>query len=760
MSEGSDLAEKFVQAILRKGITPIELFEEYDKTGRGVISLDSFDKLLRSINYFMDRRELELLRLKYSNNQLLDYRKLCADMGPRGSLTLERTSSLNLVDFAKFAQKLHKDGTTLYDYMKGFDTSHSGKVSLAVFLQAVGASPLLMSVVKPYYNQSTNEVNYVQMQRDLDRTEFIEDKVGLMCPLPNYFGDFAAQIKARGIHIIDELEEHDPLRRGNIPKPFFLAAIGGCNLPFSPYQLEQITKPFENNGYVNYYMFLDELKKATPVNNAQTDCDYSVPLEPLLDAIKKNLQSRKLHLRDKMGGYMEADEFYRVLQFSEILIDNFERNSINKAFVMPDKRIDADTFLDRVDPKVEVIQTTAELVLQRLRHFMEVNSTSLLPILLRYDRELSHQVTANQLSSALNELRFPVTHREIQQIAQMFGNGNVLNYDKLCQQVEIQQISTATKKVYAPPETPEGRIRNVLAELYHIQKEYNFDIRGDLIRADPRKRGVLTHQQFRNILRELPMNLASQDFCALVESYTDPYSHLIYYNKFCDDIEQVGSTITLPPRVIEEPEPEPKQTSFIDSIKDIIIATLNRVAVACQSERSSISDLFRYYDKEGNGFVPTEKVIPIFRPFDKYFDDTVYEDLIKYFTDQRMPELFNWKKLHATISEIEPSKEDVLKYNQYARNKMGRETYINGIYNTIRSRLAARRKRIDDLFIDVLTDTITEKDFRNRLEKTELFLEENVIVAIIHQCLAENGKDIKWKEFCDGVTYSSPINTN
>ena len=71
-----------------------------------------------------------------------------------------------------------------------------------------------------------------------------------------------------------------------------------------------------------------------------------------------------------------------------------------------------------------------------------------------------------------------------------------------------------------------------------------------------------------------------------------------------------------------------------------------------------------------------------------------------------------------------------------------------------------RRKRIDDLFIDVLTDTITEKDFRNRLEKTELFLEENVIVAIIHQCLAENGKDIKWKEFCDGVTYSSPINTN
>ncbi|OHT00452.1 hypothetical protein TRFO_32857 [Tritrichomonas foetus] len=770
MSEGYDLADKFYGAVRRKGLTPIELFEEYDRTGKGTISLDSFEKLLRSISFYCSRDEMELIKNSYCLTDgrsekfaLLDYQKFCNDIGPNGKLTLSRTSSLNKANFYKFAQELEKNGATIYDYMKGFDSKHSGKVLLPVFLQAVGSSELVNSIIGPYYNRSTNEVNYVQMQRDLDHAEVVKEEPKVTLQLPSFFEQFVRTVHARSDNLLDEFRLKDHLKHGKLSKTMFLSIIGSLKLPFNHQQLQQIMIPFVDGDDVNYLLFCKEFDKLVP-RKEFVEYDFSSPLEPLLESIKLQASSRRLHLYEEMSGKVEYDTFFRILSNHKIKFTPNDREALHKAFLLPDNTFDADAFIEKVDPIPHHSLTTANLCIERLRNYLQETNKSLVSYFVNFDRERSNTITSNQLHSALISIGFPVNKLEVQLISQQFGNGTFLNYKDLCEQVESKQLSSFNKSVFIPPETPfNERIRVILAKIYTIAKQYNVDLHSDFLRADPRRRGTLSTQLFRNILCEIPIPVSSNDICELIENYTDPYIHLIYYDKFSTDLELIGSSIKLDHpyftrrKIDPEPEPDTKQISYIDSIRNQILMTLKRCAVAARSERLTMSDMFRRFDNSEIGYVPVEEAKAILRPIDHCFDDQAYDELIQYFHDPRMPEKFNWKKLDAAVESTDINEEDIQKINQMARTKLNLDKDMNSVYNTIRARLTARRKRIDDIFLDVLQNSLTETEFRQRLDRTNLFLDEFMIKSIIHTHEDENGK-IKWKEFCDCVTNSNPFN--
>ena len=432
MSEETDLAERFVAATKRKGITPLELFEEYDRWSRGTVTMDVFNKCLSSVSFYIKKNELELIKSKYYSNNLFDYKRFCQDIGPNGSLTLSRSIRIDQTNQQDNLQKIAKEfrysGLNIFDYLKGYDSNHDGKVSMAVFLQAVNASPLIRSAIQPYYNKTTNEVNYVQLQRDIDQIDSIDRPTldeQIKEPLPEIFKSFSSNIHSLSINLRQPFVDNDRFKRGRIPQPTFLASIGKFGLQYSPYQLQQLMKPFiSSDGTVNYILFCQEVDKLAPPKEESINYDLSSPLEPLLNYIKTDIKNRHLHLNEQLKGKMAPEDFYNVLFNYRIELTPNDKAAINKAFQTPENEIDCDGFIEKVDPVTAIPPTTVELVIDRLKNYLSNTNQSLLKHMVNFDRERSKTISLIQFRSALNSIQFNATSHEIVQIAKQFGDGN------------------------------------------------------------------------------------------------------------------------------------------------------------------------------------------------------------------------------------------------------------------------------------------------------------------------------------------------
>lgn len=783
MTEGCDLAERFNAAIRRKGIVANELFEEFDRGKRGTISYDLFNKALLSISFFINRNEINFIEKNYISNKLFDYKKFCQDISPQGSLTISSLTPSNQEILKKIARQFLYSGLNVYDYMKGFDTNHLGRVSLAVYQQAVHENPLLMECYKPYYNKSTNEVNYIQLQNDIDNIDLTENPPTISSPLPDIFPKFASQVRGRSIDLLQAFLNRDPKQHGKVTQGLFMAILGNNQLPFSHSQFQQIMIPFiTSDGFVDYKLFCQEMEKSAPEKEKQTNYDFSSPLEPLLDSIRTILKNRNLHLNNQMKGKMKLERFYSILTANLIAFSPNDVAALNKAFQSQPNEIDADAFIQKVDPIIEIPPATAELTVERLKRFLTDTHQSLSLICINYDRERSKTITLNQLRSALDALRFEINSYELQQLAQQFGNGNTVFYEELYQQVEANPLTTTQlRDVFISPQTPtKTPCLDMLTKIYNWSKNYNFDYRGEFIRADSRKRGVLSTKLFRDILGSIPINMASADMCSLIENYTDPFTKNVFYPKFCDDVDSIGSTRPLPEmtfrtRNVTLKSPDsydpkkmtihtesdyfelPKQTSYIDSIRDTILETLKRCAAGTQVERITISDLFQYHDPYKEGFVLSRDVKAILAPIDNFLDDACYQQIIDSFKDKRRPEKFAWRKFDAAVTETTITPNELKLFTQNARLKHNLDTNMSGILNSIRGRLASRNKRVDELFINATQDTITELDFRTRLNRSGLIFDESEIILIVRKYQTSDFQSIRWKEFCFDVSNSKPF---
>lgn len=787
MSIEADLAERFASATKRKGITPIELFEEYDRWDRGTITYEIFIKCLSSISFYIKKNELDIIKNEYCCNNLFEYKRFCQDIGPKGQLTLSRSIHLDQASQQDNIQKVAKEfkysGLNIFDYLKGYDSNHDGKVSMAVFLQAVSGSPLIRSAIQPYYNKTTNEVNYLQFQRDIDQIECSE-KVALddqiKEPLPEVFNEFALNVHSRSINLRGPFVDHDMFKRGKIPQPTFLASIGQFGLQYSPYQLQQLMRPFiTSDGNVNYILFCNEVDKLEPKKNSDVDYDLSSPLEPLLDFIKTEVKNRHIHLNEGLKGKMSKEDFYNVLLNYRIQLNSNDKQALNKAFQISENVIDADGFIEKVDPLIQMQATTVELVTERLRKHLENTNQSLLQHILYYDREHSKVITLIQFRSALNSIQFNATSHEIVQLAKQFGDGNsVIFYENLCSLIESRPLDTETKDVFYQAVTPsKSGALDTLTKIHNIANEYHIDLRSEFQKSDPRKRGVLPLPLFKKALSLLPrFYVGSEEVCSLIENYTDFHTHNVYYNKFCDDLSSIGSTHSISPRpktqkfstttspiktrsIDDEPEyfNLPKQSSFVDSIRDSILTTLKKCVAATTANRMTIGDLFSYHDTTKDGFVNTRDVKAILAPFDSFLEEQNYKEIIESFKDRRMPEKFAWRKFYSEVTDTKLTDEELNYFTKCARLKLGLYKNVCNICNCVRARLVSRRKRVDDLFFDCINDVIPEKEFRERLERSGFSLPENEMVSVIRHYQNEDFSGIRWKVFCDDVENSKPM---
>lgn len=788
MSEETDLAERFISATKRKGVTPLELFEEHDRWNRGSISMDTFKNCLASISFYIKRNEIDLIRNNYCTNNEFEYKRFCKDISPTGTLSLSRSTHINQnnqqENLIKLAKEFRYTGLNIFDYLKGYDINHDGKVSMAVFLQATNGSPLIKTVIQPYYNKSTNEVNYVQLQRDIDQirsTDKIDQVNQVTEPIPEVFKNFATDVHAGSIALKESFADHDQYKRGKVPQYIFLASIGKFGLQYSPYQLQQMMKPFiTSDGQVDYHLFCQEVDKLAPEKEEITKVDHSSPLEPLLESIKTEVRNRHISLNSRIKGRMASDDFFNILFDYRLLKNLNDKIALNKAYQISPNEIDADSFIEKVDPPPHIQMTTTELVIERLKNHLINTNQSLLEHISNFDRERSKKISVLQFRSVLNSIQFNATSHEILQISKQFGDGSsFIYYDELCKLIETRPIETETRDVFMPAVTPSNNAcLDSLTKIYNSAKNYQIDLRGEFLKSDPRKRGAIPLILFKKVLGVLPLiRLNSEDMASLFESYTDFYTHNVYYTKFCDDVEKIGSTHTIPPRTVSPritPNSSPiksrstdlesghfelpKQTSFIDSIRDSILTTLKKCAAASQAGRMTIGDLFSYHDVTNDGFVNTRDVKAILRPFDSYLDDESYTQIIESFKDRRMPEKFAWRKFFSEVTDTKITPEELNNFTQAARLKLGLYDNVSSICNCIRARLISRRKRVFDLFFDVRSDdVISEAEFRRHLDRCGFGIPENEMVSLIRHYQNSDFSGIKWRDFCADVDSSRPM---
>ena len=816
-SQAVATAERFSSFMKRSGVDPLDVFREFDRGKSGLLKPDHFQRALASARFYYTPQEFDSLLEEYGTNGVISYRRFCEDIGPQGFVTLSRTSTFDTVDqtaLAKFGVSLKQKGLTLYDIMKEYDRMHLGHVNVTVFLQAVGYSRVIESLIKPY--MTGTEVNYMAIQRDIDE---LDKTTGMTVttmkgPLPPFFYEFARAVNSKRVNMREVLMEHDYLDRsvkltkhdpnstngrvammptgrpnpsGNRVKRSFipidqcLAALASLRLPFSPRQLQEICAPFLSDDGVDVNSFCNafdgEIAVVTQDTSRWTQSFDNKPtdIDIVLDDIRKQITQRHLRLSEvfedelvRLRGQMTRADFYRILSRMGFVFSEPDSMALDNSFMLRDGLMDGRGFADAVDPPQIKTEYRIDTTLESLSEFLTKRRIELPPLFIAYDRLQSGQVTLAQFVAIMRRVGFEIPDQDLRQWAKTYGNGQTFNWKRLC--LDINQDAPVTPRVQEMPPPPcssaepSADLAMLMREINATAKRTKTNLMAECMRFDNLKTGVITRRRFKDVIESLPLRIRVERLAELVDFYADPGHDGVHYRPFIEDLsknDQPPPRETLPFRRTLDPDgvindsDTQRQALSVWTVPEFILPTLRHFRAAANCKRIDIEELFYASDNSRTGYIDCDSLKSIMQPLDRLLPEKVYDDIIQVFRDRRMPEKFNYKRFCAAFYAAQPTQQDIDEVTSLA-NELSHINVALTLSNDIRARLETRRVNINVFFRHLRTPTIPERDFMRILDSLPLVLNDREKTMLCRHNMSEEEGEVDWKKFVSEVESSKP----
>lgn len=764
--ELSGFAERLTTTLKRRGVSPKDVFAEFDRGCTGFLTQNYFRKALLSTGCYCTEKDFNIIEGNYSENGGINYARFCDDISGNSPITASRTTGLQTIkqqDLLKFGQQLHTLGINVFDVMKDYDQHHLGIVPITIFFQAFGSSSLTLAIARAYANQS-QDINYVQLQHDIDYL-FKTMTVSNVVPrdsLPPFFDQFVQHIRSHSIELLDTFYENDPYRKGFISRESFLCVIASFRFPLSPDQLQLLADSFASEGGIDYISLCETVN--SHLANLPTFCTKSIGanqpslLEPLIQEIIHNIRVRHINLRDQIeaaaeryGNELTQKEFYRAMLFANFHLSIRDQKALDQVYLNEDGTFDYRSFLDRVDPArpVQTLPQCEELLVQ-LKSHLAARKQVLRPLFASFDMEQSGTVSPQQLTSVLSSVGFKVSVAEAKIISQEFGSVYLVNYKQLCERVDPQLAEKPKVQTYFPG-TPSGVVRDTLIRIQTIAKQCNVNLSNEFKRLDLRKKGFLNLKLFKDGLSSIPIRLATNEINTMITFYTDPATQEVYYPHFCDDLENYG---------VHHPESDDEQQDEGNTSKPLsseVITALQVLKAGLNMRCLTPEHLFIPHDKFKTGTMSQLEFRAAIQPIHFFVPDDKIRVLINEFSDQRQPEKVNYRRLLAILPEVEPTELDMARNSEIGHSLKGDEEDKLTVTNEIRAKLAARHKFISDYFKGITTKYISQTEFIRRIDATGLIFYDPQFQVLFRRYKGDGQFTCDWKRFCDDVESSGPI---
>lgn len=626
MESISRIAERFVTCIKRKGLRPIELFSEYDRANLGLISIDNFRRAFAQIGFWCPDSDFSILRELYETNKGITYRTFCEDISEDGTITknaLSHKEILSQTDLIQFSHYLITKGINLWDIMIEYDTRRLGTVPYNTFLRAFSTSiDLIQDVARAYCNAS-REVNYIQLQKDLDQIisgqqRNIEEYLSMV---PSYFNDFVRALRSKGGEIIDIFLTRDKLKRGILPMNSFLAVLSSYNLPFSPTEMEEIAYPFSHQGYIDYKMFcqaVDIISERIAQQSARRTKPEPTPdLDSILQEIKQRIIIRRCLVGDQLqdadrnaGGRLQRLPFYKILSYNGFSFNANEVRALDRAFLRQDGSIDVNSFISLVvPPEIKPVEISLDDLLNKVKSILQDKRISLRKYFASFDRGDSGVISSIQLISAFNGIGYPLNVQEVKLLNERFGIGQLLDWKALADIVEppkpiptlATMISNTMKPVEKQKQTPAPVVLKMLSLISTLANMHNVNLFELCLARDFKKTGLISVMAFKGILSTLRMFTSTNELNTLIEFYSDPSTNDVQYANFCEDLTTYGDTKPEEPIQTRQEPPRPRAKS------SQLLGALQNLKAALVFRRLSPEELFREHDYQHCGCVYNDK---------------------------------------------------------------------------------------------------------------------------------------------------------
>lgn len=789
----------------------------FDTKRNGIISQVSLYRWLSNIGMNLSNRNIQQIIYSYKKGEGIDVYGLIDGIKKSSSFnqTISETPPHCTKELLELSREIARRRQTIRYILSPFDRLNTGHVTPDNFYRAFSATPTYRTIAKFY--AIGNEIDYLRLANDVRKVAKSQmsqstEQIPIVTPP---FAALAKYIKDRQIDLQIFFSQNDRLNTGKLPFNQFASSLSSLGANLSPNEFQEIANSFceVNSGLCNYNLFIRAVDqyippKAVPrfttrnTNENNTNGVISVGEPPapqtpetLFEAAKGEIRDRRidldLHFSNlKREGFLGDEipllKFVKIIQGMQLSLQNNEIESLSTLFKGA-SGIRYKDFIEAARPPNTSVTVTINDVIPRLRQHLYDSRQTLARVALRYDRENSGIISASQLASIIQFVRFDASHQEIAAIREGFPGTEkgTVSWRNLCAQVDQpikpylttytdkdEQLALQTSGHPTRPQVtsslPSGKVADILNKIISAttpdNKEPNdADFLYPIRQSDTLKRGVIPQQAFINFLYTLPANLTQTEIRLLISYYRVSGSSEINYLQISEDavnlrksaIEAARNAALQAP--VENSTESPHTTRTLSQLTPQVHDFIRRLKSYCNQRRFQPSNLFERYDTVHNGTVNSYKVQACFAQVDFPVTRNEVEMIIDAFKDPRRPDIFNYVLFNRAY-DLEDITSTEVRSSLTATPisyEINREAEIACIQ--IREKLLARHRRIENSFYGVTTPSISTDEFQKRLNDIGFVIHASETTALIRKYRINLSDEIDYKRFCQDVNNSKTI---
>lgn len=756
----------------------------YDHKKTGIISTVSLHRWIATLGVQLSNRNVQALVYEYQKGDGIDAFRLIHDLGKSASFTQTMHSKPPqcVNELGEIAKELARRRQTLRNVLAPYDRHNTGHVSINNFYRAFGAGPVTRTIANCY--GQLGEIDYLKLQEDIKVTSrTIDFRAYELPPTTGAFEQLATFIKSHNIDARLVFYYQDKLNTGTMQKRQFYAVLSSFGANMSPNALKEIAQSFEeDNGYCNYFLFLQALEDFVPPPPKATTRVFDIAEETaraadpnvLLEDTRRVIEQRRIDVADHFacleregaGDEVPLARFARVLFGMKIDLSNADVEALGKQFPGKYGTVRWRDFVEAVRPREFTRTINSEDVIERLKTYLLGSHFTFADCAARFDREGSGNISGPQLMGAFKFLGFNYDTAEFASIRRAYpgATAGTIDWKALSREVDRQKEPTVTLEEMAlsKAEHEQGNAppENVARLLQKVKQ--GFDEKGvsmfETFRAfDRMNKGLVQQEQFLDVLYSLPVKFVTSEVRPLMMFYRALGCSDINYVAMAKDLNRMASDkveeertrqLAAETKPVEEPKPE---------IPQGVHQFLKRFKTFCQQRRLDVRSLFAPYDTAHNGTIPVFKVQACFNNVDFPILRSENESLIACFRSARKSEAFNYVAFNQAVADEDITSDEVRATLESApiSAEVDREAAIT--CSSIREKLLARHRRIEYAFAGLTEPTIPSSEFQTRLNRMDLVLRAGQIQAVIRKYRVNMTDLVNWQLFCTDVNQSKTI---
>lgn len=780
MSVALPIFEEIRSQCRKKSVQLKDLIGDLDAKNCGKITTYRFQKLFSLLSIWIEQSKFNQIANLYRipGTDFIDVNKFYSDFENQPKDDEHVTDE----ELRNFAKQFVIQNTTIEDCVRPQDKFHSGHVSIDGFLNVFGTSPFTKRLARQYSHLPTNDVYYLDFARDVDRVlkENPLSETTLrreIKDLPPYFRDMAINMRMKGVDPMQTLSSHDKFKKMTILPAHFVADADRLGINLSIHQIREIQDAFTVDGRFDYVAFCDAVNRETEgsfkMQPILSESSYRPPTEKIqtevvitpadINTVLKNLQctildrhslvgDRLAHFDQFNSGKLSEKQFFKIFEAEKFVIRDDEKLAIINEFSDGNGNINYRAFMLAVLPQPANPITEADAIYDRLKEHLQQKQIRIHPYFERVDSDNLGYVSFAQLLAIFRNVQFDINLRERKLLRA--STGNDVNIESFCSRVDPAVLDTELrieKKVEEEErnedlEIPDKSVTDALARLASVIDHENLEIIDEFRRYESSP--LIRPSNFRSVLLGLPVRISESDIDLFIENYTDKPSRLVDTIRLIQDIEKYG-------RDQLKIEPDLSLTTSIEFTEpsQYIKRILRKLKVVLLNKNLRGSALFRPYDQSSLGFVSKDRLHSIFENIG-FMNQISEDDLIQLeaaFQPNKLPDLFNYRRMLICLDSQEVNNEDYATVTVNRTDSFTGDHALVNLANTIHSKLQARRKKADSVFLDCTDSPIPYNEFRQRVMNYGLIISPTDMQLLNRSYRANMKGDIDWKSFCHDV---------